>query len=213
MKNTIESIALEKLVGHPDNANEQSRVNFGKLVRNIKRTGRYEPLVVRACPERRGFFQIINGHHRCRALTKLGYNEADCVVWDVDDEQTDILLATLNRLGGSDNFGKKLELLRRLNKQMATKELGKLLPVTTKQIERLVNLKRPSMPAKTDAGGFASPTVFFLSDAQQRILEDALSLVEESNNERTKAGKKAAALVGIAQYFLDNGQIGSGEQV
>ena len=213
MKNTVESITIEKLVGHPDNANEQSRVNFGKLVRNIERTGRYEPLVVRPCPEKRGFFQIINGHHRCRALTKLGYNEAECVVWDVNDEQTDILLSTLNRLGGSDNLGKRLKLLRRLNKKMASKKLGRLLPVTAKQIERLVNLKRPSMPAKMDAGGFANPVVFFLSDVQQQIVEDVLLLVEESNNEKTKAGKRAAALVGIAQYFLDNGQIGSGGQI
>ncbi|MHC4891065.1 MAG: ParB N-terminal domain-containing protein, partial [Planctomycetota bacterium] len=143
MTNSIQSIALNKLVTHPDNPNQQSRVNFAKLVRNIERSGRYEPLTVRPCPEKAGYFQIINGHHRCHALAKLGYKSADCIVWDIDDEETDILLATLNRLCGSDELAKKLKLLERLNKRIETGRLAKLLPQTAKQIERLTNLKMP----------------------------------------------------------------------
>ncbi len=119
MTNSIKSIPLDKLDAHPDNPNEQSSVNFTKLVRNIERTGLYEPLVVRPSPDRWGHFQIINGHHRCHALTKLGHKSADCIMWEIDDEQTDILLATLNRLGGSDNLGKKLKLLKRMNKRFS----------------------------------------------------------------------------------------------
>ena len=54
MANSIQSIALDKLVAHPDNPNRMSKANFAKLIRNIKRTGRYEPLVVRPCPDARG---------------------------------------------------------------------------------------------------------------------------------------------------------------
>ena len=100
MTNSTQSIALDKLAAHPDNPNQQSKVNFAKLVRNIERTGRYEPLIVRPCPDKAERFQIINGYHRCHALAKLGYKTADCIVWDIDNEETDILLTTLNRLGG-----------------------------------------------------------------------------------------------------------------
>jgi len=72
-----------------------SKANLAKLVRNIEQTGQYEPIIVRPHPQRKGCFQIINGYHRCHALTKLGYKTADCIVWDIDDKQTDILLATL----------------------------------------------------------------------------------------------------------------------
>ena len=140
----IQAIAIKKLVPHPDNPNRQSKINFAKLVRNIERTGMYEPLVVRPHPEKKGFFQLINGHHRCRALEQLGYKQANVIVWDIDDEQTDILLATLNRLGGSDELSKKLVLLKRLSENFKTKELGRLLPQTARQIERLVNLKVPA---------------------------------------------------------------------
>jgi hypothetical protein len=158
---------------------------------------------VRPCPGKAGSFQIINGHHRCRALAKLGYETADCIIWDIDDEQTDILLATLNRLGGSDQLGKKLKLLKRLNKKILTGELAKLLPQTTKQIERLIHLKKPTAPAKMNARCFANPLVFFVNDAQLQQIERALSLIEEPKLKMTKAAKRAAALTQIAGYFLN----------
>jgi hypothetical protein len=201
--NSIQSVALDKLEFHPDNPNKQSRVIFAKLVRNIERTGRYEPLVVRPSPGKTGRFQIINGHHRCHALAKLGYKSADCIVWDVDDEQTDILLTTLNRLSGSDQLSKKLKLLKRLNRKMATGELAKLLPQTAKQIERLTNLKWPNAPMKMNAKCFANPLVFFVNDTQQQQIEKALSLVEEPKVKMTKAAKRAAALAHIAQIFFN----------
>jgi len=207
MTNSVKSIPLDKLVAHPDNPNEQSRVNFAKLVRNIERTGRYEPLTVRPSPDEEGYFQIINGHHRCHALQRLGYKSADCIVWNVDDEQTDILLATLNRLGGSDNLSKKLRLLKHLNNRFDSGELAKLLPLKKKQIERLANMKVPSRPAKIMGKCFANPMVFFLEDEQQQIVENALSLVEEPKTKMTRAAKRAAALTQIAGYFLNHSKI------
>jgi len=207
MTNSIESIALDKLIAHPDNPNRMSKINFAKLVRNIERTGRYEPLAVRPCPSKADYFQIINGHHRCQALARLGCETADCIIWDINDEETDILLTTLNRLGGSDQLNKKLKLLKRLNKKMSTGELTKLLPQTAKQIERLTNLKRPSAPAKINAKCFANPLVFFVNDSQQQQIERALSLVEEPKAEMTKAAKRAAALTRIAGCFLKHSKI------
>ena len=209
MASLIQSIPLDKLVAHPDNPNQQSKVNFGKLVRNIERTSRYEPIVVRPHPQRGGCFQIINGEHRCKALAKLDYKTADCIVWDIDDEQTDVLLATLNRLGGSDELDKKLNLLNRLRKRMESGELARLLPQTAKQIEHLTNLKMPSRPVETNAKWFSNPMVFFVDDTQQGTIENALSLAEESRGEKTnatprstRAAKRAAALAQIAEYFL-----------
>ena len=141
MAGKTESIAISKLIAHPDNPNVMSRAVFGKLVRNIERTGLYEPIVVRPHPKEKGRFQIINGHHRVKALEKLGRKVADCVVWDVDDGQTDVLLATLNRLTGCDELSGKIELLRKLKERFSSAELAKILPNTRRQIEQLTNLK------------------------------------------------------------------------
>lgn len=204
IKNRVSTIAIDKLVVHPANANRMSKAGFAKLVRNIERTGRYEPLVVRPNGD---CFQIINGHHRWRALQQLGYKTADAVVWDVDDHETHILLATLNRLGGSDVLEKKLALLKRLNKRMKARELAKLLPLRAPQIERLTNLKPPTAPARTRAGRFAHPLVLFLNDAQQQIVKNALSLATKSEGvvaakAPTSAAKKAAAITHMARHFI-----------
>lgn len=204
MGNTVRSIRLGKLVACDDNPNEQSRVNFGKLVRNIERTGRYEPLIVRRCPGRRGYFEVINGYHRWHALARLGYESADCIVWDVDDDERDILLATLNRLGGRDNVGKKACLLKRLAKRRGASEVSKLVLQSAKQIERLVNLKGPSRAAKVRARRFANPVVFFVTDEQQRIVEDTLLSASNGTGEKHKAGKRAAGLVRIAEHFINS---------
>jgi len=209
MANLIRSIPLEKLIAHPDNPNRMSKANLAKLVRNIARTGRYEPIIVRPHPQRKGCFQIINGYHRCHALTKLGHKTADCIVWDIDDEQTDILLATLNRLGGSDNLDKKIGLLKHLNKRMESAELAKFLPATAKQIERLVNLKRPKEPTNISEELFANPIVFFLNDRQQQLIENAISLAAESQTKMTKAARRAAALAQIAECFLNHSKFNS----
>jgi ParB-like chromosome segregation protein Spo0J len=208
MPNKIQAIAIDKLVAHPGNANRMSKGNFAKLVRNIERTGRYEPLVVRPKGD---CFQIINGHHRWRALQQLGYRAAEVVVWDVDDHETNILLATLNRLGGSDVLEKKLALLKRLNKRTQARELAKLLPLRGPQIERLTNLKPPTAPARTKEGRFAHPLVLFLNDAQQQIVKNALSLATKSEGvvaakAATTAAKKAAAITHMARHFMESGE-------
>jgi ParB/RepB/Spo0J family partition protein len=204
MGNSIVTIEMERLVEHPDNPNRMSKGNFAKLVRNIKRTGRYEPIVVRPDPQRIDCYQIINGHHRCRALAELGYKEADCMVWDVDDEETDILISTLNRLCGSDELGRKLVLLKRMSERMGTGELAKLLPHTRKQIQHLANFKLPGRETNGKLSIMSrNPMVFFLTDEQKGVVEEALSAVE-ADNEKTKAIRKANALAYIAKCFIDN---------
>ena len=217
MANSIQSIPLDKLVEHPDNPNRMSSSTLAKLIRNIKRTGRYEPLVVRPHPKRKRRFEIINGHHRCRALRQLGFKRADVVVWDVDDEQADIYLATLNRLGGSDQLAGKIALLKRLTEKMNTRQLARLLPQTPGQIKRLVNLRLPNAPAKPPPKPSANPIVFFMTDKQKATITEALSLAEHPcHAERSeasgakrrgprlsKAAGNAIALTRIAQHFVE----------
>jgi ParB-like chromosome segregation protein Spo0J len=148
--------------------------------------------------------QIINGRHRWQALRELGHKTVDVMIWDIDDRDADILLATINRLRGSDVLEKKLALLSRLNHKMPARDLAKLLPQTAKQIDRLAQMRCDGFaqvkPAKSV---FANPLVFFLNDKQQEIVENALSLAGEGRNERTKAAKNAAALTRIALCLIE----------
>jgi ParB/RepB/Spo0J family partition protein len=210
VENRQSKVAIDKLAAHPNRPNRMSKINFARLVRNIERTGLYEPIVVRP---KDNYFQIINGHNRWRALCELNYTIVDVVIWDIDDDQTEMFLATLNRLGGTDVLEKKLALLSRLNERTETHELAKLLPHSAKQILRLTQVRpdgiiptqsMDSVGDKRTQAVLANPQVFFLNDAQQHIVQGALSLVEQSRNENTKAARNAAALTYIAQNFVQD---------
>jgi ParB/RepB/Spo0J family partition protein len=225
MSEKIRSIQIEKLLAHPDNTNVMSEKTFRKLVRHIEWTGLYEPIVVRPHPKEKNHYEIINGHHRVKAIQQLGHKEADCVVWNVDDGETAILLTTLNRLGGSDVSAKKIELLRKLTVQMKPAQLAKLLPQTAGQIERLTNLKLNSVPVKLKADNFAVPFVFFVTKQQKKIIEKAMETafneqriadgsvkIDSSirsgkpeltqNDKLTKAQRMAAGITEMAEQFL-----------
>jgi len=208
----IKHIPISKLVAHPDNPNRMSALTFNKLVRNIKMSGRYEPLIVRKHPKKRGFYQIINGHHRAKALRCISIQSADCVVWDVDDRYTAILLATLNRLAGSDVLDKKLELLKKLKAEFESKELSKLLPYTKTQIEKLAKLKSgiAAGPANVAVPDFAKALVFFVTDSQHKTIEKALGIAEDKSI-TNKAKRRADALGRIAREYrrrmTDDGKV------
>jgi len=202
MENSVKLIALDKLTEHPDNPNRMSKAAFGKLIGNIKETGLYEPLIVRSHPKRKGYFQIINGHHRCKALAKLGYKQANAIVWDVDDRQTQILLMSLNRLTGADVLEKKLAILKKLRRQMDSKVLAKFLPHTPGQIEKLISLKLPDRPVGMDAKSLATALVFFVNQGQLRKIEEAINKAPVNYLKTGRAKGRAIALEQMAESFL-----------
>ncbi len=72
----LRAIALDLLDEHPLNANVMSERLQENLTRNIGRSGRYPPPIVRQHPELSGRFQILDGKHRVEALHRLGLREA-----------------------------------------------------------------------------------------------------------------------------------------
>jgi hypothetical protein len=170
---------------------------FGKLKRHIGRTGNYEPIVVREHPRRAGCYEIINGHSRVAVLKELGYGEAECVVWDVGDEEAMVLLATLNRLGGKDDVHRRGRLVRRLCRRRSVREIVRFLPEGGKTIERLRGLRRSSVKVREKSKAFLNPVVFFVDDGEKEVLEGAICEAMKNDREGTSAEKRRRAIVRI----------------
>ena len=136
----IQEIPIELLREHPENSNFMNAPTAQKLRRHIEQTGRYEPLTVRPHPVEEGKFQVINGHNRLRILRALEYQNVNCIVWKLDDQQTRLYLATLNRLSGQDIPERRAILLDNLLHSFDIDELEFLLPDDRKQIEQLERL-------------------------------------------------------------------------
>jgi len=198
---SIIRIPLEKLLPHPENPNRMSKQTFEKLKTHIKQTGNCEPLIVRKHPEIENHFEIINGHHRADALRQIGETFADCVVWNVDDDQARVLLATLNRLGGKDELAAKIELIKNLSEKFNIKELAKLLPDTKQAIEKLKDITKPLPGIADNSKLFLNTLVFLLDDAQIKIVESALQ--KEMPASGGKSEKLAQKITIISQKYLN----------
>jgi len=170
-------IELGKLLAHRQNANVMSPDVMRKLRRHIEKTGRYEPLVVRPHPTGQGCFELINGHHRKEILEALGKTHAACVVWELNDAETLMLLATINRLGGKDAADKRLDLLESLSEVMVLEpaELAKWLPEEETVLSKLMSHEElPPIREAPELNDMDEPFTVFLKAGEKKQLVEAL---------------------------------------
>jgi ParB-like chromosome segregation protein Spo0J len=201
-------IALDDLVAHPLNANVMPEELREKLKAHIRRTGRYPFLVVRPHPETEGKWQVLDGHHRLSILRELGHTEARCDVWDVNDREAKLLLATLNRLEGQDSPIRRAQLLHELLGEMSLDDLAGLLPESDKQIEELhALLEFPAediaalLEAEAEESEKVLPRVmsFVVTPEQEELIEQAVELASDGTPGRDR---KARGLANLARHFL-----------
>ena len=204
---TLQDISIDLLVEHPENSNFMNAETARKLRRHIERTGRYEPLTVRPHPGEEGKFQVINGHNRLRVLRVLNYQKVHCVVWNLDDDQTRLYLATLNRLSGSEIPERRAALLDNLLQVFDKDELTGLLPDNSKQIEDLGRLSRlePDEIITRTSGDekLAIPVIltFMVEESEAKEVNLALDLILSTYK---AAPSRSHALIRLTRFYLEH---------
>lgn len=202
-------ISLDELLPHPLNSNFMPDGLREKLKVHIKRTGRYPFIVVRPHPDQPGKFQVLDGHHRVGVLRELGHTEARCDVWEVDDREARLLLATLNRLQGQDLPRRRAQLLHDLLGEMSAGDLAGLLPESEKQIEELhALLEFPAdeiaalLDQEAEDAEKVLPRVmtFVVTPEQEEMIERAVELASDGKLGRDR---KAKGLANLARGFLE----------
>jgi ParB-like chromosome segregation protein Spo0J len=205
----LQLIRLEQLHAHPLNSNRMSQAQLSKLKTHIESTERY-PLIVRPHPDVDGHFQVLDGHQRLRALGELHVTDAFCVVWQATDDEALVLLATLNRLRGSEQAAVRAELLAEITSR--TNRLRLPLPESRLRIAKL--LVQHGLTVEEGAEACVDPTAFSRSTAVSRPLTFVLSTEEADLVERalglasihiTGPGRRGRALAAIARRFLEGG--------
>ena len=209
-------VPIDALRPHPLNSNVMPEDLREKLRAHIHRTGRYPFIVVRPHPDDPGSFQVLDGHHRVEVLRELGHGEVRCDVWNVDDRDAKLLLATLNRLQGQDIPIRRAQLIHELLGEMSLSDLGGLLPETDKQLEELESLLQ--FPAEEIAALLADeaekqektlPRVltFVVTPEQEALIDHAVELASDGTPGRDR---KAKGLTNLAREFLagrDGGEV------
>jgi len=181
-------IPLNDLAPHPRNSNVMPEALLSKLKAHIHDTGHYPPLIVRPHPPSAITdppFQLLDGHHRAVALRALGHTAARCEVWDVDDDEALVLLATLNRLEGRDDPKKRAALVAELHTRVDFAALVGRLPEDGDAVRKLLELaeppKAPAPPTPLDAMPVA--VHFFLLPPQKRELDARLEAIGGSRED------------------------------
>ncbi len=209
-------VPLDALLPHPLNSNVMSADLQAKLKAHIRRTRRYPFLVVRPHPDEPGKYQVLDGHHRVAILKDLGHAEARCDVWEVNDREAKLLLATLNRLQGQDQPLKRAELIHELLGEMNLADLSGLLPETDKQLEELhALLEFPAeevaalLEDQAEAAEKLLPRVmtFVVTPEQEELIEQAVELASDGTAGRDR---KARGLANLARRFLQERSDGQG---
>lgn len=205
----LQRIPLKRLLPHPANANLMSEERLKKLARNIEREGRYPPLIVRPHPQRRGYFELLDGHQRCSVLGHLGLDAALCYLWRCDDETALVLLSTLNRLEGEDLPAKRAELLSELRGLMPLEEMARLLPESAKEIQEALDFKNLDSAALlaqlTRAAEVTADSLraisFAVSRDDEQAIEEAVRVEFESLSGPNRRGR---ALANICRAYLES---------
>ena len=205
---SVQWVAIERLIGHPLNANRMPPRLMSRLEANIRRSGRYPPLVVRSLGRSQlsadfddGALQVIDGHHRLEVLRRLGHRLVRVDCWgELTDGETELLLATLNRLEGGDDAERRAELLGALRRDagMADERLVELLPETDDGLEALLRLGRPPELPPPDESPLVCLTVF-MKAAQRKIVRAAIDAAQENDG----LGAEGNALTRICEQSLD----------
>jgi len=203
------AVPLVDLLPNPWNANVMSEELQAKLQAHIKRTGRYPHLIIRPHPDQPGKYQVLDGHHRLAVLRELGHTNARCDVWQVDDREAKLLLATLNRLEGQDVPVRRAQLIHELLGEMSIDDLSGLLPETDRQIEDLhALLEFPAeeiaelLDQEAEAEEKVLPRVmsFVVTADQEQVIEQAVELASDGTPGRDR---KARGLTNLAKQFIE----------
>ena len=158
-----------------------------------------------ACSKRKLDNQDVATHgNRLRVLRDLGHTIVCCVVWNIDDDQTRLYLATLNRLSGDDIPERRAMLLENLYKTYDNEELLSLLPDSLDQIEKLRKLSslKPDEFNNQEilAEKLQVPVIltFMLDESSAKKVYLACDLLIQKDKELSRS----QALLQLARFYL-----------
>lgn len=208
---------LRTFEGHPFKVIDNE--DMEALAESIKTQGIISPLIVRPI-ENTDEYEVVSGHRRLHAAIKAGLSEVPALVYPLDRNEAMIAVVDSNlhreRILPSEKafaYKMKMEAMKAQGKrtdltlsQVATKsdtaaEIGQTQNESRDQVFRYIRLTNliPELLNKVDEGIIAlSPAVelSYLSEKQQKILLDAMSLNDCTPSHAQSIRMKKAAQQG-----------------
>ncbi len=129
----IEYVSIDSIKPNNYNPNRQSEHDFELLVKSMEEDGFTQPIIVQKTTK-----MIVDGEHRWRAATVLGYKEIPVVYVDMTPEQMRIATLRHNRARGSEDMELSVQVLRDLQELGALDWAQDSLMLTDEEVNRLL---------------------------------------------------------------------------
>lgn len=197
-------ISVNSLVNNPQRLQRGDETFLYKLRRHVESSGCYEPIVVRPHPTHKGKFEIINGHSRLTVLKALGHRSVLCVIWTLDEKATEVALATVNSLAGSEIPERRAVLVADLLLRHGEQNIADILPESKKKLDLLTGLAKLSHERPQRGNPVKQPkpyaiAAFKMDKESSRQLNLALELIA-----RTRGVSHPEGLAEMAQFYLSH---------
>lgn len=129
----IEYVSIDSIKPNNYNPNRQSEHDFELLVKSMEEDGFTQPIIVQKATK-----MIVDGEHRWRAATVLGYKEIPVVFVDMTPEQMRIATLRHNRARGSEDLELSVQVLRDLQELGALDWAQDSLMLSDEEVNRLL---------------------------------------------------------------------------
>lgn len=169
----IEEVDITLLEEAEENANQMSKKDFERLVKNIDTSGGLSSTI--GCYKRAadGKYVIFSGHHRYRAAVKLRYKTVPIIYAEEKDLTKDEIIAlqlSHNSLHGEDNKG----ILKRLFEEIQSVDFKEFASI---DIDQLQSLDLSGVSFTPESETYSMYVVLYRKDLKN--LEELLGIVNE----------------------------------
>jgi ParB/RepB/Spo0J family partition protein len=159
----IEYVSVDSIKPNNYNPNRQSEHDFELLLKSMEEDGFTQPIIVQKDTQ-----MIVDGEHRWRAASTLGYKEIPVVFVEMTPEQMRIATLRHNRARGSEDLELSVQVLRDLQELGAMDWAQDSLMLSDDEINRLLeDIPVPEALANEDYNQSWDPTE--LSDEDSNV--------------------------------------------
>ncbi|MCR5808134.1 MAG: ParB/RepB/Spo0J family partition protein [Clostridiales bacterium] len=216
----LEEIPVRLIIPNPNQPRRAfDEAGIGELAASIKQVGLLQPLLVRRAG---GFYELIAGERRLRAVRKLGWKSVRCIITGGTDENDSALMAIVENLQREDlhffeeaeSYARLLERLRVTQEELAAR-IGKSQGFVANKL-RLLKLSPETRRAVIE-GGLSErharavlklPTDLDRETAVRRIASGGLSVKESeklvermlASNER-QGGRRRPKIIRVFRDY------------
>ncbi|MBE2188864.1 MAG: ParB N-terminal domain-containing protein [Candidatus Kapabacteria bacterium] len=195
----IEYVSVDSIKPNNYNPNRQSEHDFELLLKSMEEDGFTQPIIVQQSTK-----MIVDGEHRWRAATVLGYTEIPVVFVEMTPEQMRIATLRHNRARGSEDLELSVQVLRDLQELGALDWAQDSLMLSDDEINRLLDdIPVPEALANDDYSQSWEPSE--LSDEDNQITDTSSRQVDGTTHGGemiTAASSKAVETIKERQALI-----------